>query len=220
MLLLSAGAGLYASGQVSIAAEGGLNVSQLLFSSDGYGYYGNTSARAGAMVGGMADIRLSRHFYVQPGLYYLMTGCNFSDGGYLHVNTFEIPILLVYKFGHIDGGRFFIAGGPYFAYNISGTVLDGGTSSALRIGSATQDASGGGDDLRAMDFGLASDFGFQFRSGFYIRARSQTGLTNLNPPNYYDESAYATSFSLTVGYIFGGHNDRRGNAANRRFYRK
>jgi hypothetical protein len=210
-------------GQIAFSPEIGVNLADLSFGNNGYGY-GGTGLKAGLAAGCFADIRLSDHFYLQPGLFYLMTGCEVTgwygtSAGSINVNTIEIPLNIEFKFGNDGGGRLFIGGGPYVAFNISGSQQLGGTSTKLSIGNEAQDTLGNGDNLKPVDFGISSNIGYMFAGGFYFRISNQVGLVNLNPPSYYGQTIQSSSVSFTIGYLIRGSKVKRNNGQFRKFYR-
>ena len=87
-------------------------------------------------IGAAADVQFSRHWSIEPGLFYASKGTQFS-GLYVHsgenftelmskfhnsLHYIEVPVLAVYKI-HIDNDAYIsVKLGPYFALGIKGTA--------------------------------------------------------------------------------------------------
>src|ERR1035437_1451764 len=122
-----------ANAQLAIAPELGLNLANMAFKYAGV-TDNTTSMKAGLAIGAVIDFGLTDNIYLQPGLFYLMNGCNGTGGTSYNLNTIQIPVNFEYKTGKEGGNRFFFGVGPYLAYNISGTFKDATTSTAVNIG--------------------------------------------------------------------------------------
>jgi hypothetical protein len=194
-----------ANAQLAIAPELGLNMANMAIksgSSTGSTTF-STSMKAGLAIGAIVDVSFTDNLYLQPGLFYLMNGCNFSGGSY-NVGTIQIPINLEYKLGEPGANRFFFGVGPYIGYNISASSKVGGSSTTLKIGSAKPDAQGnGGDDIKALDIGAGVNIGYLLANGFYVRVHYQMGFTNLDPIGDANNSIKTSALGVTVGYYFG-----------------
>ena len=181
-----------ANAQIAIAPELGLNMANVAFKPSA-----STSMKAGLGIGAIVDIGLTDNLFLQPGLFYEMTGCNFSGGSY-NVNTIQIPVNIEYKLGEAGSGRFFFGVGPYLADNIGGTIKVGSNSTSLKIGSDKAN-----DDIKGMDFGIGLNFGYLLANGFYARAHYQMGMSNLQPGGDANNSIKTSAIGVTVGYYFG-----------------
>ena len=126
-----------ANAQFSIAPELGLNMANMTLK-EKIGINPpvtiGTAMKAGLVIGAIADLGLNEKLYVQPGVFYLMNGCNIVGGGTYNINTVEIPVNIVYKSGQEGGNRFYFGVGPYIGYNISGTVKMSGSTTTLSFG--------------------------------------------------------------------------------------
>jgi hypothetical protein len=191
-----------ANAQIAIAPELGLNMANLTGKSGGASM--STSMKAGLRVGAVADFGLSDNLFLQPGLFYLMNGANFS-GGSINVGTLEVPVNVEYKLGEPGANRFFFGAGPFFGFNVGGTLKGGGSSTSLKIGSTKPDMANGvaGDDIKAMDFGLGLNVGYLLANGLFFRAQYQFGLANLDPISDADNTMKSSAIGITVGYYFG-----------------
>ena len=164
-------------------------------------------AKFGMRIGVVADLGISRHFYIDPALLYVMNGDNVNyvfENDIVRVNTLQLPVNVVYKSGHPGGERFVIGAGPYFARNMSGTRKVGGNGATTSISvSIGNDAAA--DNLRPTDIGLGALVGYELTTGLYVRAYFQHGFTNLQPGGDAGNSLYNLNYGVNVGYLFGGH---------------
>jgi len=179
---------------IAFGPEIGLNMANMAMTSL------TTSFKFGLAAGAVVDFGLSKNFYLQPGLFYLMNGCTVSKGTYnpsysINLNTIQLPINVLYKLSKPGKSRIFFGLGPYVAYNISGTTKSGSTTSTITIGDKT-------NDTKPLDFGADVNVGYQFAMGLLIRARYQMGFANLNPNS--GSTATTSAIGVTVGYLFGG----------------
>lgn len=158
----------------------------------------STSMKTGLALGAIVDIGLTDNLFLQPGLFYEMTGATIT-GGSINVNTITIPINVEYKLGEAGSGRFFFGAGPYIGYNMSGTIKGSGSSTALKIGSDKT-----ADQIKAMDFGLGLNLGYMLANNLYFRAHYQFGFSNLDPSGASGASIKTSAIGITVGYYFGG----------------
>ena len=76
LLLLTAIANV-SMAQIALGPEAGINLSN--YTGESQGQSVSTSARLGVRVGGIADIGISSHLYMQPGIFYVMNGYKSSD---------------------------------------------------------------------------------------------------------------------------------------------
>jgi hypothetical protein len=190
-----------ANAQICIAPELGLNMANMTFKSNNPQNSGpsGSSMKAGLGIGAIVDIGFTDNLFLQPGLFYLMNGCNLSGGGSINVSTIQIPVNVEYKLGEVGSGRFFFGVGPYLGYNIGGNYKFNGMSSSLKIGSDAKS-----DNLTAMDLGFGINLGYQLANNFYARAHYQMGLSNLQPGGDANNSTKTSAVGITVGYYFCG----------------
>ena len=201
LLSIFVAAGSATAANAQIAPEVGLNMANMTFKTAG-GYIPpgtaiSTSLKTGFTVGIIRERSLTDNLFLQPGLFYLMNGCNFTGGGSYNINTVQIPINIAYKPGQAGSNRFFFGGGPYIGYNISGTLHTGGSSKAINI-SLYQ-----GYGLKPFDGGLGINAGVLLLSDFYFRLHYQRGLINLRPGGDANNSTKTSAISITLGYYFG-----------------
>jgi hypothetical protein len=178
---------------VAFGPEIGLNMADMALKSV------TTSMKAGLAAGVVVDFGFNNHFYLQPGLFYLMNGCDVSKTTYIpsysiNLNTIQLPVNVLYKLSKPGGSRIFFGIGPYIAYNISGTSKSGSTSSTITIGDKA-------NDTKPLDYGAGINVGYQFAMGLLVRVHYQLGFANLTPTSGSTETS--SGLGLTVGYFFG-----------------
>lgn len=130
-------------------------------------------------VTGFADITLSEKFSFQPGLSYQGKGekrTDTEDGvktkettnlGYL-----EVPINVVYYI-KAGAGKIFLGAGPYAAYGITGKEKMGKESEKIKWGK--------NKDLKPLDFGLNTMWGYKLSGGVIINMGYGMGFANMMP---------------------------------------
>ena len=163
----------------------------------------NTNFKAGFHVGGLADILLTDHVYLQPGLRYSMKGgqiettwtSNITGGTQeikmkdkLTLHYIEVPVNLVYKFGG-DDARVFAGVGAYAAALV-GADSKYKHKTTTEIGEVEKEVEDDGtrglnignnadDDLTRMDYGLNALLGVNIHENWFVKGSAQFGLRNL-----------------------------------------
>jgi hypothetical protein len=191
-----------ANAQISFAPELGLNLANMSIKSGGTSM--STSMKAGLAVGGIADIGFTDNLSLQPGIFYVMNGCNFSGGSY-NVGTIQVPINVIYKLGEEGGNRFFFGAGPFIGFNMSAKAKAGSTSTTIDIGTDKTK-----DGLKPLDFGVGVNLGYMLANGLFFRAHYQMGLANLDPISDADNTAKSSAVGVTAGYFFGKKGKKMG----------
>ena len=226
-----------ANAQVRFGLVGGANLNNQL---DHYqGETNSNQAKTGVHAGGLVDICLTNNLTLQPGLMYIMKGglqqhtnvYTQPDGTFenkikdkLTLHYIELPLELTYRFpvgrGHLvlgAGGYAagLVAANSKFKYktsvngnDIPSMTYDG--QQALEVGNDE-----GKDDVKAWDFGLLGNLGYEFSNGWFIRGGVDAGLTNIvtgNQMNGFastqtsssvgDNSSKNMSYLFSVGYWF------------------
>ncbi len=197
--------------QIKFGPQAGLNISELPNNTEYI--MGKHHISCGYHLGIIAQIRLVKELYFQPGVLFNNKGSKyiagnntggstsgFSDFRFSSSNA-EIPLDLMYKF---DQGSFklLIIAGPHFGYGLSGKwESSSGTPSKVHFGNDPA------DDLRpfdyGLDFGAGAEFGrIQVSSQYYMGLKT---LSTLNPP--LKEQKYKV-LSISVACLFG--KDKRG----------
>ena len=151
----------------------------------------------GFQIGGIADIKLSNNFSVQPQLLFnYRTGKSATFSGKLNAMSLDIPINALY---HHNG--FFIGAGPNFSYGLSAEV------NPFEDGEENQDLYKEIEDEEALikrfEIGVNALMGYQFPSGFGIQANFTRGLNNLvNGEDAEGIKFNFKQFGLTFSYMF------------------
>jgi hypothetical protein len=187
--------------QVAIGPEGSLLFSNYSIRSGGQSV--STTAVFGAGLGCIFSIPLTRDLNLQPAIDYVLNGLKYSVPYQTiveKVNTLQVPIEVIYKFGKPNGDRLYLGLGPYMARNLSGSDNAsgyGGGTTNLNIGT------GDNDDLKPFDFGISADFGFQPSSGIFLHLHYQRGFTSLTPQGGTENTRFSTNYGVAIGYLFG-----------------
>ncbi len=183
------------------ALEIGANAANYYFSQPGYNY-DNTFTVAGRF-GGVLDIALSRHLFLEPGLFAVVNGTNLTYNNYIpeHVYVYsgELPINILYKLGNARGNRFFFGLGGFLGYNFAGSNSNTTSSiypTDIKVGTNKNDF------IAPLDYGVGANVGYQLKNGLFFRARYQLGLANLSPDNSNNSKITSTSVGLQAGYFF------------------
>lgn len=158
--------------------------------------------KAGVKIGGVVDIGLTRHFAIQPGLFFSQKGYRNEIGRFdysFNVNYLEFPINFLYKTSPSPAGRFFVGGGPYLATAVGGKYEDeDGNDESLDFGDNARN-----DDLRGFDAGMNITLGYEMPFGLFFRGNYGIGLANIRPDGDSDNSLRNWGFGLSVGFLFG-----------------
>jgi Outer membrane protein beta-barrel domain len=169
-------AAIYSQPKLSIGIHAGLN-----FASASVTPSQTMGGRTGIIIGGLADIELSKQFSVVPGIQYISKGASTSESGYTSttsLNYFEIPVLAQYKFSLSEFKPYFFAG-PNFAINLSANSEQSGGG-----GSASEDVS---SSLGSFDMGLMFGTGTEYKitpgMDLYLNLGYSVGLSNISKDN-------------------------------------
>ena len=215
ILLLAAGAVCNnAKAQVRFAPEAGINLNKPSYTADaglfgpGVTYSTSTSMSIGLKVGVVADLGISEHFSVQPGIFYSMKGgkttydinafiISLSAEQTTKLNYIDIPVMALYKFD-VGPGKLFAGIGPNVGIGIGGQIK----TSVLGIDS-TSDVEFGSDSgqIKRIDFGGNVNVGYELPMGLYLRLSYNMGFANLS--NVPVETYKNMGFGVSVGYMFG-----------------
>jgi len=175
--------------QMRFGGEVGLNISNVNISPS----TGTTLKSAmGARIGAIADFSITDAISIQPGVMFSMLGYK-DDAGTNSLNYIQIPININYKF-EVGPGKLFLGLTPYFGYAMSGKNSDG---SSVTFGSNPT-------DIKAIDFGVGVNAGYELPMGLLFRAGYDYGMGNLT--NISGATINNTNIHISVGYLFGGSN--------------
>lgn len=125
------------------------------------------------------------------------------------LNYLQIPVTVTYSFP-AQNSRFFVGAGGYVGYGVGGKLkatlssLDGEGQEMVFIEElkAFKKTEDGGGNFKKGDVGITAIAGVEFKSGWFVNAGYQFGLSNINmdedPGNKYNNRG----LHLTVGYFF------------------
>jgi len=232
-MILLAGLGIAsvcsASAQwVTVGPEIGINSTSFMERYNGVDV--SDGMRAGLKVGGIVDIAFTRHFSLQPGLFYNMKGAQekyvsttTTDNGTIRteeirndfrINYIEMPLNLEFKLGRPGHGHFIFGAGPYVAVALNGTIINANGSSIIlpsgRVITTENDHSSTAyignsvdDDITPLDGGLNLNMGYESPMGLFVRGNMGFGLANILPQG--DSYNYIRNWGMgvSVGYLFG-----------------
>jgi len=215
---------LQGNSQTMFGGLAGLNLSSASAKAMGETY--SPKMKLGFHVGAVANIGLSDHLYLMPGILFSMKGTKLDEdkkdllGNTYHItedvtfNYLEIPVNVMYMFGEQGSGRFFISAGPYLGYCFGGKMKGDLTYSnsifpttefdeKLEVGNDAIE-----DNIRPLDFGLNAGVGYMLPMGLFFRAQYGLGLYNTAPEGDADTYSKNRVIGISVGFLLGG----RGNS--------
>jgi hypothetical protein len=198
---------------VKFGISGGLNESILSLQNN----TDNKNSRlAGFNAGIFSDINFGK-FSVEPGLYYTtkgekdissvtdaMSGNSIYAKSQVSYNYLQLPVNILYNI-HVGAGKFFVGGGPYLAYGLSGKSKSTTTYTYNGV-ATTNDANytltfgNTENNLNRLDFGLGALGGFQLNNGLSISAGYQHGLSNVE--NSSTNTVKNDVITVSLGYCF------------------
>ena len=182
--------------EVKFGAKGGLN----LFNRYGDNV-GNTDFRTSFHVGGVAEIKFTEKFSLQPELLFSSQGSKYDLilDGFPEINAPEgTKATLTEKLNYINL--------PVIAkyYVAKGLSLEAGPQLGF-LASAKRDLEFSGDTMDfdvddeydSFDFGLNFGLGYKLDNGLFFNGRYNLGLTNITDNNVRNEG-----FQFSVGFMF------------------
>jgi len=191
-LLIFSAAGSYAQ-DVGMGIEGGINLANLNITPAF-----NTNSRTGFMVGGFADIGVSRVISIKPSVRYIVKGYTVQGQNFSYSQTYnyiEIPMLIKAKLP-INYVKPYIEAGPTLGIQLS-------ASSELQANQQVTDTDQGAY-FSTIDFGLYFGSGAEYRVAHNIDLFTgfgySLGLTNISKTT---TSAKTNGFQMTAGVKFG-----------------
>ena len=196
--------------QIRFGPKVGLNFSEL--TNHTKFITGNQQLYDGYHLGAIAEFRLIKQLFLQPGILITMKGSKYIVGNITTGSTngfsdfqfsglySDIPLNLIYKFD-LRSFKILLIAGP----NI-GSALRGKWTASDTTSSKVHFGKGADDDLKSFDFGISLGGGIeagriQLSSQYYMGLRT---LSNLTPP--LNEQKYKV-LTISIAYLFG--NDKR-----------
>lgn len=181
------------SQETGMGIEGGLNLANLNLTPTF-----NTNSKTGFMVGGFADIGVSKIVSIKPSVRYIVKGFTQSGTGFSYSQTYsyiEMPLLIKAKLPlrHVKP---YIEAGPTLGIQLS-------ASSELTTAAGVTESDEGAF-FTAIDFGLYFGSGAEFRvapgTDIFTSFGYALGLTNISKNT---TSAKTNGFQITAGVKFG-----------------
>lgn len=231
-LLLLTLASLTTSAQIKFAPELGINMAMMnRNTASSIGSKSEVSKLSpGVKIGAIADIAVSKYFFLQTGIFYTWNNVKFSEVidfsmyglenadrlSYYRTHNIQVPLFALYKSGFDGTGRFFIGAGPYLGYAFSGRekhkvpvdTYDAAENKVSYYIKTSESAIKFGDDratdrLRNLDYGAIGTMGYQSNVGLYFRGTFQYGFANVQPGGSSDNALRNWGFGLSLGVILG-----------------
>lgn len=231
--------GIDAQKKVTFGIRAGVNLSTYSTKNDyisqipsGYGIYYKKSMYPGVHIGLIADIQLSRLFYLQPGIYYTTMGAKYKEDIDIlhnsqksHINGSEtqmpqyiqIPVLFSLRIpiNVRQDIAWRVNAGPYISCGVAGKVdseIYVNTQGKAQLIKGKENIFQNGY-YRRLDAGFSFGTGFDIRS-FYIGFNFDLGLVNIEDynnikidnmtllTNKEGLKTYNRNISLRLGYNF------------------
>lgn len=194
------------SPKIKFGIHAGTSIANMKYEEDEYSY--SPKSIFGIQGGFVADLQLSKHLSLQPGVNFVQKGMKIksdvggSDEKYSErINSIEIPVNILYN-SNSGSGNFFVGAGPAVSFAVAGKYIeefDGETDKEnLEFGNDEME-----DDYRAFDFGLNGMIGYEFKGGLFMAANYNLGLRNLMPGGDEDYGKVKTNYvGIRLGYFF------------------
>ncbi|CAM1345362.1 porin family protein [Tenacibaculum amylolyticum] len=141
----------------------------------------NVDPRTGFHAGGVAELKLTDKFSIQPELLFSQLGSQ-SEGNKVRLNYLSLPVMA--KF-----------------YLIEGLSVEAGPQASLLIDDKIELVSGATPNVNWEDFefGLNIGAGYTFNNGLFLQTRYAFGLTSIQEIS---DDTRNGSFQVSVGYLF------------------
>lgn len=202
--------GVASAQEVKFGVKAGVNLAT--FSGDAVDT--DVSMKPGAHVGGLVEIKFTDKLALQPELLFSMQGAKVTQRGFDGTFTYtdeskenltyvNVPVLLKYY----PVGGFYLEGGPQAGFLVSAkskvesteTDIDGN----LTRTSFEEDSK---DFYKTVDFSFNFGAGYDFTPNWFVGARYNIGLTNVNDLggaySIYEVDQKNSVLSFSVGYKF------------------
>ena len=164
---------------------------------------GKSTSKLGFTAGVLADISAGKKFSFQPAVNFVQKGFSQSDNSSgtnvkvkATLNYIEVPLNFVFN-SESPNSTFFVGAGPSFAMGVSGkaTIIDDGekVSVGLHFGSTPEDV------MKRFDVGANILAGIRFKSGAFISANYNRGLSNNSTTS--DATVHNNYVGLKLGFL-------------------
>ena len=178
----------------------------------------NLKITTGFHAGALYDMRLSKYFFIQPGILFSTKG--YKEKGvpgpdnYIYTKTgyyAELPINIIYR-PSVGNGNLLLGAGPYIGYGLSGKWTNESTTNtkgdAVFVNDYNQYDNDGGKNLvygRRPDYGINLLLGYEFTNKIFAQLNGQLGLMDITPlkdGQKLDLRQNNVQFGVSVGYKF------------------
>lgn len=149
--------------QVELGLKSGLNAATVHGSTSSYNY--SYDPRVSMYVGGLAHIRLTREFAIQPEVVFSGQGYKTGDNVY-RLNYLNVPVLLQYMFG----SGFRLETGPQVGVLLTGKLKNGNPGDIKKY-------------YKDLDFAWTVGAGYLLPCGLGFDARFNAGIPKINDLN-------------------------------------
>lgn len=141
----------------------------------------NIDSRTGFHAGGVAELKLTDKFSIQPELLFSQLGSQSGDNK-VRLNYISLPVMAKY-------------------YLIEGLSIEAGPQASLLIDDKIELASGVAPnvDWEDFEFGLNIGAGYTFNNGLFLQTRYAFGLTSIQESSNNTKNG---SFQVSLGYLF------------------
>lgn len=208
---------------ITLGIKAGFNLSSLQYSVPNSSASISSSSIAAFNAGVFVDFSFSPNFSIQPALFYTGKGSkdnshvsssdlNLASSSKTTINYLQIPVNFIYK-APSKGGNFYIGGGPFAAYGVSGkangsiNLIYNGEESHSDFDNNIKFGNNADSEIKRFDYGLTALAGYKFNNGFLININYDFGLVNIasntaNDDNESSSKAKTRVLGLSVGYAF------------------
>jgi hypothetical protein len=143
------------------------------------------------------DIAVTNSFVIQPQLNFVSNGGE-SDyyNSRLNLGYVEMPVNFYYRQKAANG--FFIGGGPYIGFAVSGKVKSELGDHEIQFGNEYT------DDYRRVDFGINLVSGYLLPNGLQFALNYSAGFTNISPVDHTPvdgTNPYTRNIGLRISYL-------------------
>lgn len=188
---------IMASAQIRVGAKAGVNFSKIDYQNMSAAEVLKSSSTS-YFFGGVVEFPLGGSFHLQPGLTLNGQAGNLGSGVdkvTLNMMYAEVPVNLLIR-ADLGVASFYLGGGPYAAYAISGKIKSSGISEKIQFGNTNQDY------MKPSDYGINLLTGLDLRGGLNLGLGYKLGLSDNAPKDLSDAiNSKNSSFSISIGYM-------------------
>lgn len=201
-----------ANAQVQFGFKAGLNIADI--NAKFGGEPADFTSRTGLHAGIIADLPLSRSFFIQPGLLFSGKGAKQEYSAFTgedttsfnvkyKINYLDLSIHAAYKV-NVGSSSIVLSAGPVFSYALNGKLSSEATTGGVSE-SSDDDIEFGNENgqIKRVDVGIGFGFGVLFNR-FLVAANYTIGISNLysggDDNNYFKNNVLGVS----LGFMLGG----------------